>query len=124
MACGERFTTFERVEQRQLWVAKRDGTREPFDRDKIVRGVALALRKRPFTPEQLEEIVGRIVRRLDERREPTIPSSAVGEAVMDVLRETDEVAYVRFASVYRAFESVDQFLHTVDPLRITRGDAT
>lgn len=116
-ACGARFTTFERVERRQLWVAKRDGTREPFERGKVASGIALACRKRPIDADRIDEMVDHVVRRLEDRREPTVPSSAVGEAVMEVLREVDEVAYVRFASVYRAFDGVEDFIEAIAPLR-------
>lgn len=115
--CGARFTTFERVERRQLWVQKRDGTKQPFLRDKVAAGISLACRKRPITGDQIEDMVDRVVRTLEDLREPVIPSSAVGEAVMDVLRDVDDVAYVRFASVYRAFDSVDQFVEAIRPLR-------
>lgn len=115
--CTHRFSTYERVEARQLWVTKRNGRKEPFLRDKVLSGITLACRKRPFTAEQLDQLAGRVVRRLEEGREPVIASSTVGETVMNVLREVDEVAYVRFASVYRAFESVDQFVEAVAPLR-------
>lgn len=119
LQCGSRFTTFERVEARQLWVQKRGGEREPFLRDKVAAGIQLATRKRPFTSAQRDELVDRVVKRLEDLREATVPSSAVGEAVMEVLREVDDVAYVRFASVYRAFESVDQFIEAIAPLRET-----
>lgn len=115
--CGTRFTTFERVETRPLWVLKRSGVKEPFDRDKVLAGIAHACRKRPVPPEDLDALVSRVVKQLEDRREPVIPSSVVGEAVMDVLRDVDEVAWVRFASVYRAFESVDQFVDAIRPLR-------
>lgn len=115
--CGARFTTFERIERRQLWVAKRNGAKEPFLRDKVASGISLACRKRPISGDQIEDMVDRVVRALEDRREPTIPSSAVGEAVMGVLREVDDVAYVRFASVYRAFGSVEQFIEAIAPLR-------
>ncbi len=115
--CGARFTTFERVERRQIWVAKRDGTREPFEPSKVASGIALACRKRPIDGDRVEEMVDRVVRHLEDRREATVPSSAVGEAVMEVLREVDEVAYVRFASVYRAFDGVEDFIEAIKPLR-------
>ncbi|MCB9662681.1 MAG: transcriptional repressor NrdR [Alphaproteobacteria bacterium] len=119
LVCGARFTTFERVEQRQLWVTKRSGEKQPFLRDKVAAGISLACRKRPSS-EQVDELVDRVIKLLEERREQTVPSTAVGEACMAVLREVDEVAYVRFASVYQAFESVDQFVETIAPLRATR----
>lgn len=117
LACGSRFTTFERVERRELWVLKSEGTKELFDRQKVARGVALACRKRGLTAEQLDGVVDQVVARLDALREPVVRSADVGEAVMHVLRDVDEVAYVRFASVYRSFQSVDQFVEAVAPLR-------
>lgn len=117
-ACSARFTTHERIEQRQLWVLKSSGQKEPFQREKVLHGIHLACRKRPCAGE-VESLVNRVIARLEDRREAAIPSQAVGEAVMQVLREVDEVAYVRFASVYQAFESVDQFIEAVLPLRHT-----
>jgi transcriptional repressor NrdR len=115
--CAVRFTTHERLEHRALWVVKRDGQKEPFQRDKVLAGIQLACRKRPHTGEELERFADRVVRRLEAHREAAIPTALVGEAVMSVLREVDEVAYVRFASVYRAFESVGQFIEAVAPLQ-------
>jgi transcriptional repressor NrdR len=114
--CGERFTTHERMEARVPWIVKKDGRREPFDRDKVLRGVALACRKRPLDAAAMDDVVRRVEAQL-EMREGAIPAALVGQAVMDVLRDVDEVAYVRFASVYREFESVEQFIDTVRPLR-------
>ena len=131
--CGERFTTHERMEARVPMIIKKDGRREPFDRDKVARGVALACRKRPVDAAAMDVILRRIEGQL-EMREGAIPAALVGQAVMDVLREVDEVAYVRFASVYREFESVEQFIETVKPLcerhrphcdpTLGRGDST
>jgi transcriptional repressor NrdR len=109
LECGHRFTTLERIEVRLPWIVKKDGRREPFSRDKVLHGIALACRKRPVGPDGLEAVVLRVEQRLLELREGDVSSSRVGEAVMDVLREVDPVAYVRFASVYRQFESVEQF---------------
>jgi transcriptional repressor NrdR len=117
LECNARFTTHERFERRQLWVLKRDGRKEPFSREKVLAGLSHACRKRPFSAEQLDQLADRVVSRLEEQKEPVLPASVVGEAVMQVLREVDEVAYVRFASVYQAFESVDQFVSAVAPLR-------
>ncbi len=114
-ACGGRFTTFERVEMRPLWVLKRSGAKEPFRREKVLEGISHACRKRPVTPEALDTIVTRVARLLEERREPVIPSTVVGETVLDVLRDVDEVAWVRFASVYGAFDTVDQFVDAIRP---------
>jgi len=112
--CGARFTTHERIERPLLWVVKKDGRKEPFDRQKVMRGIALACRKRPVDAARLDEAVRELEASLDTRREGEIPSTEVGEAVLEVLRSVDEVAWVRFASVYRAFESVDQFVDLID----------
>ncbi len=108
-ACGSRFTTFERVQLRELVVVKRDGTKEPFDRDKLLRSISIAVRKRPVEPERVERIVNGIVRRLESLGESEIPSTVIGEMVMDALSGLDQVAYVRFASVYRNFREAKDF---------------
>ncbi|MEQ1501701.1 MAG: transcriptional regulator NrdR [Myxococcota bacterium] len=109
LACGHRFTTLERLEVRLPMVVKRDGRREPFSRDKVLHGIALACRKRPIDADRREAAVLQVEAALVELREAEVRSSAVGEIVMRVLEELDAVAYVRFASVYRQFESVEQF---------------
>lgn len=114
--CGSRYSTVERVEQRLPWVLKKSGTRQPFSRDKVLHGIALACRKRPLSPEDLEQCVRQVENRLVSLREPEISSDKVGETVMEVLRTTDAVAYVRFASVYGAFESVEQFAQVLTDL--------
>src|SRR6478736_4848834 len=103
LTCNFRFTTFERVQLRELVVIKRNGRRVPFDRDKLMRSLSIALRKRPVEPERVEEMVSKIVRELESIGESEIASEIVGEAVMEHLRNLDDVAYVRFASVYRHF---------------------
>jgi transcriptional repressor NrdR len=108
-SCGSRFTTFERVQLRDLVVVKKDGVKEPFDRDKIARSIAIAVRKRPVDSERVERIVSGIVRRLESLGESEIPSTVVGEMVMDALSTLDPVAYVRFASVYRNFREAKDF---------------
>ncbi len=108
-ACGQRFTTIERVQLRELTVLKSDGRRVPFDRDKLARSIRIALRKRPVQEEQVERIVNGIVRHLEASGEADIPSKQLGEMVMEVLREVDAVAYVRFASVYRDFREAKDF---------------
>jgi transcriptional repressor NrdR len=108
-ACGVRFSTVERVETKLPWVVKKDGRREVFERDKVQQGMALACRKRPVGPAELEAAVARVEQALVETREAEVGSRRVGEIVMAVLRELDAVAYVRFASVYQEFESVEQF---------------
>src|SRR5689334_9971296 len=107
--CGGRFTTFERVQLRELTVIKRSGRRVPFDRDKLSRSVEIALRKRPVDPERVERMVSGIVRQLESLGESEIPSSAIGQLVMEALRGLDPVAYVRFASVYRDFREAADF---------------
>jgi len=108
-ACGSRFTTFERVQLRDLVVVKKNNVKEPFDRDKIARSIAIAVRKRPVEPERVERIVSGIVRRLESLGETEISSTVVGEMVMDALSTLDPVAYVRFASVYRNFREAKDF---------------
>jgi len=107
--CGGRFTTFERVQLRELTIIKRSGRRAPFDREKLVRSVSVALRKRPVETERLERMVSGIVRQLESRGETEINSEVVGELVMKALKALDEVAYVRYASVYRDFRETQDF---------------
>lgn len=116
--CNARFTTHERLEQRLEWVTKRDGRREPWSREKLLRGVALACRKRPVDAAGMEGVARRVESELDGLAEVT--ASDVGGAVLRVLRDVDPVAYVRFASVYGKFESVEQFVDVIAPLREPR----
>jgi transcriptional repressor NrdR len=109
LTCNFRFTTFERVQLRELTVIKRNGRRAPFDRDKLLRSVQIALRKRPVEPERVEQMVSKIVRDLESQGEADISSETIGEAVMTHLREMDDVAYVRFASVYKNFREPKDF---------------
>lgn len=115
-ACGSRFTTFERVQLRELTVVKKDGERAPFDRDKLIRSLKIALRKRPVEEDRIERIVNSIQRRLESLGENEIPSKVIGEMVMEVLAELDPVAYVRFASVYRNFREAKDFEDFVEKL--------
>ena len=108
-ACGGRFTTFERVQLRELVVVKKNGRREPFDRDKLERSLAHALRKRPVEPERVDRMITGIVRRLESMGENEIPASTIGELVMQALSSLDKVAYVRFASVYKNFRETKDF---------------
>ena len=108
-ACGSRFTTFERVQLRELVVIKKDASRMPFDRDKLQRSIMIAVRKRPIMSEQVERIVNSIQRQLEVSGESEIPSVQIGEMVMQALSELDPVAYVRFASVYRDFREAEDF---------------
>jgi transcriptional repressor NrdR len=107
--CGGRFTTFERVQLRELQVLKRSGRRMPFDRDKLMRSVQIALRKRPVDPERVERMVSGLVRRLEGLGENEIKSETIGKLVMEALRALDDVAYVRFASVYKNFREAKDF---------------
>ena len=107
--CGGRFTTFERVQLRELTVLKKSGRRAPFDRDKLVRSVQIALRKRPVDPERVDRMINGMVRQLESQGEPEITSEKIGELVMQGLKPLDEVAYVRFASVYRNFREARDF---------------
>ncbi len=107
--CAGRFTTFERVQLRELTVVKRSGRRVPFDRDKLVRSVQIALRKRPVDPDRIERMVTGIVRQLENMGDGDIPSEAVGKLVMEGLKGLDDVAYVRFASVYKNFREAKDF---------------
>lgn len=120
-ACGSRFTTFERVQLRELTVVKKDGARVSFDRDKLARSVEIAVRKRPVAPERVDRAVSGIVRRLESGGEHDVPSSAIGEMVMDALSALDQVAYVRFASVYRNFRETKDFEEFIGSL--SRRDA-
>jgi transcriptional repressor NrdR len=115
-ACGKRFTTYERVEELLPLVIKKDGRREPFDRKKIVGGIQKACEKRPVPMEKIEEAVDRIEREIVERGEKEVPSKEIGERIMRALHDLDHVAYVRFASVYRDFKDVNQFLNELQGL--------
>ena len=107
--CDARFTTFERVQLRELTILKRSGRRAPFDREKLVRSISLAIRKRPVDPDQLERMVSGIARKLESMGETELPSSVVGEMEMAALKDLDDVAYVRYASVYRDFRQTEDF---------------
>ena len=115
-ACGARWTTFERVQLRELGILKKNGKKEPFDHDKLARSLKIALRKRPVDEEQIDRIVNSIQRRLESLGETEIPSKVLGEMVMDVLADLDQVAYVRFASVYRNFREAKDFEKFVEGL--------
>ena len=108
-ACGGRFTTFERVQLRELTIVKKNGRREPFDRDKLARSIEIACRKRPVEAARIERLVNGVVRQLESLGEAEIEAGTVGEMVMDALRTLDPVAYIRFASVYRDFREARDF---------------
>lgn len=114
--CGGRFTTFERVQLRDLVVVKRSGRRIPFERDKLHRSVEVALRKRPVDAERIERMVNGIVRQLESLGDGEVPSATIGELVMEGLKALDDVAYVRFASVYRNFREAKDFEDLLDEL--------
>ncbi len=116
LECSRRYTTYERLEESPLRVVKKDGRREPFDRGKILAGVRRACEKRPVSDEKLEEIVARIERLCSEKFDREVPTSFIGDLVMQELRTLDQVAYVRFASVYREFKDVTQFLQELRPM--------
>jgi transcriptional repressor NrdR len=115
-ACGGRFTTFERVQLRELTVIKHNGAHEPFDRDKLMRSLEIALRKRPVETEAIERMVNGIVRQLESSGESEVPSETIGELVMNGLKALDSVAYVRFASVYRNLRETRDFEELIDEL--------
>jgi transcriptional repressor NrdR len=119
--CGGRFTTFERVQLRELTVVKRDGKRQTFDRDKLLRSVSIAARKRPLAEEQLERLVSGIVRQLESTGETDVQSDQIGLLVMDALKGLDDVAYVRFASVYKDFREARDFEEFVEELASSSG---
>jgi transcriptional repressor NrdR len=120
--CGGRFTTFERVQLRELMVVKRSGRRTPFDRDKLARSVSVALRKRPVEAERIERMISGIVRQLESLGESEIKSEQVGELVMEGLRNLDDVAYVRFASVYKNFREAKDFEEIIGELNTEETD--
>ncbi len=119
--CGGRFTTFERVQLRELVVVKRSGRRVPFDRDKLQRSVEIALRKRPVDPERIERMLNGIVRQLESAGEGEVTSEQVGELIMEGLKGLDDVAYVRFASVYKNFREARDFEELIG--KLTNEDA-
>jgi len=116
LGCGRRYTTYERVEDVLPSVVKKDGRREAFDRHKIVEGLKRACQKRPVSAEQIEELATSVERKVQEMGEKEVPSTTIGEALMEKLRALDPVAYVRFASVYREFRDVGDFVSTLEGL--------
>jgi transcriptional repressor NrdR len=130
LGCHKRFTTYERVEELMPLVVKKDGRREPYDREKLISGLQKAVEKRPVSMDQLEALVAEVEARILERGEKEVPSSLIGEEVMGRLRALDQVAYVRFASVYRSFRDIEEFMdelkgllddHGTDAARRHRG---
>ena len=119
-SCGSRFTTFERVQLRELTVVKRDNTRTPFERDKLMHSINIATRKRPVDPDDIERMANGIVRRLETLGESDVTSTTIGELVMDGLSQLDPIAYVRFASVYRNFRETKDFEDFIDEIQSDR----
>lgn len=115
-ACGHRFTTYEEVEREELMVVKRDGRREEFSREKLLSGLRKACQKRPVSPQVIEDLLEKIVNEIRDKYDREVPGAVIGERVMAGLREIDEVAYVRFASVYRRFQEATDFVHEVKKL--------
>ena len=116
ISCGMRFTTFERIQLREIMVIKSNRRREPLDRDKLTRSMNIALRKRPVDPERIERAISSIIRRIETEGGPEINSNQVGELVMEALSQLDQVAYIRFASVYRNFREARDFEDFVERL--------
>lgn len=116
IACGYRFTTYEEIERAGLVVVKRDNRREEFSKEKLLSGLRKACQKRPVSPKAIEDLVERIVNDISDRYEREVPAEEIGRQVMEGLREVDEVAYVRFASVYRRFQEATDFVHEVQKL--------
>ncbi|MBQ1490284.1 MAG: transcriptional repressor NrdR [Eubacterium sp.] len=120
--CGKRFTTYEKVEESVTMIIKKDGRREPFDRNKVASGILKACEKRPVSMDQIDKITGDIERGLNNLMEKEVRSDFIGELVMDELKKVDEVAYVRFASVYRQFTDVNTFIKEIEKLVGNQGE--
>ena len=119
-SCGERFTTFERIQYRELTVIKKNGRKSIFDRDKLSKSIYIALKKRPLDTDTVEKFISKISRNLEEMGQSEIASSVIGKMVMDGLKDLDPIAYVRFASVYRNFREVKDFEQFVDKLDVSK----
>ncbi len=124
LKCEHRFTTYEEIEQKALVVVKRDGRREAFSREKLLSGVTRACEKRPVGQEDLRELVDRVAQQISDEYDSEVPYLAVGERVMEGLRVLDQVAYVRYASVYRRFDEATDFVHAVKKLEVKHDTAT
>ncbi len=116
ISCKNRFTTYEKIEEIPLIVVKKDGTRESFNRNKVLNGLIRACEKRPVSLEQIEQLVDRVETYLNNNLDKEVPSKLIGEMIMNALKELDEVAYVRFASVYRQFKDIDSFIDELTKL--------
>lgn len=123
-SCGARFTTFERVQLRELTVLKKSGRRAPFDREKMIRSVMIALQKRPVTSERIEQMISGIVRRLESLGNNEVSSDQIGQMVMESLAHLDSVGYVRYASVYKDFHAVSDFESFIDEEKLVGDDET
>jgi transcriptional repressor NrdR len=123
LSCSQRFTTYEEIEHEGLVVVKRDGRREEFSKDKLISGLKKACQKRPISPKVIADLVEKIVDEVTDKYEREVPGMAIGERVMEGLREIDKVAYVRFASVYRRFEEATEFVREVNKLE-AKHDST
>lgn len=122
LSCKRRYTTYERIEETQPVVVKKDGRREPYDRQKIVAGLKKACEKRPIRTHDIEAVTDKIEKRIQERGETEVSSRVIGEEIMRELRDLDQVAYVRFASVYRDFKDIDQFMDELTTLARERQE--
>lgn len=122
--CGGRFTTFERVQLRELTVSKKSGRRTPFDRDKMARSVLIAMQKRPVEPERIEQMISGVVRQLESAGNSDITSDQIGELVMEGLAGLDKVAYVRYASVYRDFRATEDFEAFIEEEKLVTDEAS
>lgn len=121
LKCGRRYTTYERMEESPVKVIKKDGSRVPFDREKIRRGLEKACYKRPISQEQLEKIISEVESEIHRNFEKEVPSRYIGEMVFNTLRTVDQVAFVRFASVYREFKDVNDFVEELEPMLRSNG---
>lgn len=121
--CGKRFTTYEKVEESIIMIIKKDGRREAFDRNKVMNGIIRACEKRPVPMAEIERIVAEIERGLNNLMEKEVESTFIGELIMEELKKLDEVAYVRFASVYRQFTDVNTFIKEIEKLMTNKGDS-
>ena len=124
LACGHRFTTYEEIENEAFTVVKRDDRREPFSREKLLHSFKVACHKRPISQQKMEEVADEIIEEIGDKYDREVPSLAIGERVMEALRNLDQVAYVRFASVYRRFEEPTEFVQEVKKLEETHDTAT
>jgi transcriptional repressor NrdR len=121
LACGRRFTTYERIDAVMPLIVKKDGRREPFDATKVLAGLHKACEKRPVSADAIEEVAAEVERRVQEAGAREVPSSVVGEAIMESLKGLDDVAYVRFASVYKSFRDIDEFMTALESIVKERG---